>query len=92
MKGKSERDSHLGRPRLALLPDPPDNTRTYVLDSSPAIRAQTHKAADKHRHGHFTKFHTTQNRPSAFRNTYRYPNGQLLSHVVGLHFLGRGRH
>lgn len=25
-------------------------------------------------------------------NTYRNPRGQNLSHIVGLHFLGRGRH
>lgn len=40
----------------------------------------------------FTKLETMKNRSSEFRNTYRYPNGQYLSQIMGLHFLGRGRH
>lgn len=41
---------------------------------------------------HFTKLQTMKNRFAEFRNTYRYPNGQYLSQIMGLHFLGRGRH
>ena len=66
----------------------------YSGFSASLIHSHTHRheTANKNKYGRFINLQIIKNRSSELRNTYRYPNGQYLSQITGLHFLGRGRH